>query len=135
MYDLEQRVSYLRGLADGLGLEDDSKEGKVMYGILDLLDDVIDSIVELDASYAELDDYIESIDEDLLLLEDVVYEDDIDEFDDYMEFICPNCHQVIYVDDEELDNGDDLICPSCDYVIYDDKNYDEVLMDDDETSE
>lgn len=130
MYDLKERISYLKGLADGLGVkDDDTKESRVISGMLDLLDDITDSIVELDTSYSELDRYIESIDEDLELLEDIVFDEDTEEYDEYMEFICPNCHQAIYIDDDELDNEDDLICPSCDYIIYSDEYHDDVLTD------
>ena len=81
MYDLKERISYLKGLADGLGVkDDDTKESRVISGILDLLDDITDSIVELDTSYSELDRYVESMDEDLELLEDIVFDEDTEEY-------------------------------------------------------
>ncbi|HHW70046.1 MAG TPA: hypothetical protein GX392_01665 [Clostridiales bacterium] len=118
MNDLQQKISYLKGLADGLGMKCETKEDKVIFGILDLLEELVDCIGQLDASYSELDDYVEAMDEDLALLEEMMYDDydDYDDFDEdeYMEFICPNCRQAVYID---YDN-DDIICPNCKYVVY-----------------
>ncbi len=129
MHKLQQKVSYLRGLAEGLGMEEGTKEGKVICGILDLLDEIVDNIGQLDASYSELDDYMEVMDEDLALLEESIYDDnDYDEDYDgeYMEFICPNCRQPVYLDYD--DDAHDIICPNCRYVVYADSEdeYEEV---------
>ena len=39
MSDLKARVAYLQGLSDGLEISADSKEGKLLQGIIDVLDD------------------------------------------------------------------------------------------------
>ena len=36
----EKKITYLRGLCDGSGYPQDSKEGKIFHGILDVLDDI-----------------------------------------------------------------------------------------------
>ena len=54
---LSERVSYLRGLADGLNISDDTNEGKLLKVIIDVLDDVAISIEEVeDEQKALLDD-------------------------------------------------------------------------------
>ncbi len=127
MHDLQQRVSYLKGLADGLNVEEDMKDGKVISGILELLEDLVDVVAKLDASHSELDDYVEAVDEDLALLEEIVY-DEYDEeeddyyYDDYVEVICPNCHQILYLDN--IDDDGDVVCPSCRYAANSDNSED-----------
>ena len=35
-----EKVSYIKGLAEGLGVDDSTKEGKVLAAIVDVLDDI-----------------------------------------------------------------------------------------------
>ena len=44
MYDLNEKVSYLRGLAEGLGLDENTNEGKLFTHIIDILDDMANAI-------------------------------------------------------------------------------------------
>lgn len=125
---LNEKVAYLRGLVEGLGISEDDNEGKVIINIIDILDDIVESIAELEASQAELDEYVVALDEDLTDVEDQIY-GDIDDMEDeeplYIEVECPNCHETIYFDEELFDNEDDLICPNCHDAIYVDDEYDE----------
>ena len=135
MYELLEKVSYLRGLVEGLGINEDSKEGKIIVNMTDLLDDIVSAMAELDASQSDLDEYVETIDEDLSDVENFLYgdeEDDDDGIDDkqYVEVECPHCHKDVYFDEKEFDNEDDLVCPNCHDNIYteqeiDDKNKNE----------
>ncbi|MBF8982650.1 hypothetical protein IZY60_03765 [Lutibacter sp. B2] len=116
---LYEKVSYLRGMAEGMEVSESSKEGKLMLNILDLLEEFADVLGEVREEVKELDEYVESIDEDLAEVEDELFEDD-DE-DDVIEVECPNCGEVMFVDDEVLDDTDDateLVCPSCHEKIY-----------------
>ena len=47
---LTERVSYLRGLMDGLGINESTNEGKVLVNVIDILDDIIDEISDLNLS-------------------------------------------------------------------------------------
>ena len=73
---LYEEVAYLKGLAEGLEISKENKEGKIIHKIIDVLETFADSIVDLDEEQAELAEYIESIDEDLSDVEDDLYEDD-----------------------------------------------------------
>lgn len=123
---LYERVSYLRGLADGMELSEESKEGKLLLNMLDVLEDFADAINEIHDDVKDLDDYVETIDEDLAVVEDEVFEEiadeDFDEDDiDFIEFKCPNCKEIIYLDENLLNNRDDeteIICPSCHEKVY-----------------
>lgn len=117
---ITEKVSYLKGLIDGLGIDPASKEGKIFSAILDVLDDVALSVEDLEDEYDEIVELVDSIDEDLGALEADVYdlddEDDEDEDydfdDDFYEVKCPSCGQEITLDAEMFDAGE-LNCPNC----------------------
>lgn len=116
METIRQRVSYVHGLIDGLGIKDDTKEDKAIKAIVDVLEDMADSIEELDQSEADLDEYVEAIDQDLADVEEEVYgeeDEDEDEDDGFVEVECPNCHETVYLDKELFDDDEEVICPNC----------------------
>ncbi|EQK45826.1 CD1247 N-terminal domain-containing protein [Paraclostridium bifermentans] len=121
---LYEEVAYLKGLAEGLEISEETKEGKIINKIVDVLESFADAIVELEEEQIELIDYVESIDEDLSDIEDDIYEeeDEDDEDDDeeynYIEMECPNCNDFVEIDEELLYNEDiDIVCPNCQAVI------------------
>lgn len=127
MENLYEKVAYLRGMAEGLGISEDSKEGKLIKNIIDVLDEFADAINELNIRYGELEDVVESIDEDLEKLEDEIYEDYDDEYDDdyydeededLVEVTCPNCKVTFYLEEDEYFNQDEVECPNCNEIIY-----------------
>lgn len=123
MEDLLKNVSYLKGLAEGLKLEEKSDEGKVLVKIIDCLDEMAETIYDLAADQDDLFEQVEAIDEDLSEVEDIVYEDEYDEdeddFDDfeYFEVECPNCHEVVYIDEDYFGEDKPIVCPNCDEEI------------------
>ncbi|MFY9113998.1 MAG: CD1247 N-terminal domain-containing protein [Dethiobacteria bacterium] len=122
MHEIKTKVGYIRGLIDGLGLDESKKEGRVLVHIVDALEQIADELLDLDAGYDDLVDYLEAVDEDLMELEDNYYEED-DDFDDDPEdgfhFECPNCAKMIFVHDDVLDEDEDLeiLCPNCGEVV------------------
>ncbi len=124
MYDLGEKVSYLRGLIEGMGYKEDSNEGRIYLGIVDILQEMADAIAELETSQSELNEYVEALDEDLTDVEDEVFgtggDDEDDEEGDYryIEVECPHCHDTVYFDEEIFDEDDDIVCPTCNKVIY-----------------
>ena len=105
MKHLYEEVAYLKGLAEGLEISAESKEGKMIHKIVDALEVFADAIVTLDEEQEELQDFVESIDEDLADLEEDIadmeedlYEEDDDEDDEdfsYIEMECPNCGELV----------------------------------------
>ena len=54
---------------------------------------------------------LDDVDEDLAELEDIFYED---EDEDEFSVECPNCGELIYLDEETLENCEDsIVCPGC----------------------
>ena len=81
MKNILQRIAYVQGLADGLGLEESSKEGQIL---LELVDVVAELAEVVDDKFEDMESYVDVVEEDLAELEDYVYEDD--DFDDYDDF-------------------------------------------------
>lgn len=114
MEHLKEKVSYLKGLAEGLKIDEKSNEGKLLKGIIDVLDDFAEAIIELDEIQDEIAEYVEDIDEDLSELEEDVYEDDDEEEDEeYYEVECPICHEIVVVEEEALVSESAIVCPNC----------------------
>lgn len=110
MNELFKKVSYLQGLAEGLGVNEATNEGKLLLEIIDVLGDFTEVLGETIEDQIGLDEYVSFIDEDLSDLEDEVYDefDEFDEFydfDDYDEFEldddCIECDDSCNCDDEE----------------------------------
>ncbi|MEE0927676.1 MAG: hypothetical protein UIG59_00675 [Acutalibacteraceae bacterium] len=117
---ISEKISYIKGLAEGLALDVNTKEGKVLAAIIDLLGDMVDEIDAIDEACAEIGEQLDAVDEDLSALEDDFYydededEDEDDEYfdDDVYEVECPNCHEIIYLDESMLEE-EEMACPSC----------------------
>ena len=89
-----------------------------------MLDSFADAIVDLEEEQADLIEYVESIDEDLADMEDDIYEDEEDDYEEsddsfsYVEMECPNCGDLVDIDEDLLYNDDiDVICPNCQAII------------------
>ena len=126
---LSEKAAYIQGLADGLELDESTKEGKLLAALIDLVGEMTDAIAEIDEDLDTLNDYIEEIDEDLGSVEEMLYDCDCDddcECDgnccdcdedceladgDYFEVECPSCGEVVCFD-ESID-PEDLACPAC----------------------
>ena len=119
MKNLKEKISYLQGLAEGLNINEGSKEGRVLSGIIDVLEDMAVQLEDIVEAQTDLEDYVESIDEDLYELEEDVLGDDLDE-DDIVEVECPHCHETVCFDAEIIDDEDliEVTCPNCDEVVY-----------------
>lgn len=111
-----EKVAYIRGLAEGLELDDSKKEVKVLNAIIDLLDDLAMSLADLEDGYSDMADQLDAVGEDLGSLEDDFYGDDEDDEDDedtcYYEVTCPNCHETICLSEDIIEDGQ-MDCPNC----------------------
>ena len=111
-----EKVAYIRGLAEGLELDDSKKEVKVLNAIIDLLDDLAMSLADLEDGYSDMADQLDAVDEDLGSLEDDFYGDDEDDEDDedtcYYEVTCPNCHETICLSEDIIEDSQ-MDCPNC----------------------
>ncbi|GAB6156881.1 hypothetical protein JCM39194_00810 [Desulfotomaculum varum] len=117
MDTLKSKVAYLQGLADGMDLPAESKEGRLLNGIIDVLEDFADHLEGLAEAQEQLEDYVETIDEDLYTLEEDLTQN---QDDDYVEVDCPGCGETVMFDAGILEDDDiiEVTCPNCDEVVF-----------------
>ncbi len=148
---VSEKVAYLKGLADGLGIKDSTSEGKLMLAVIDVLEAMAGDLEAVDAHAKGLSDSISDISEDMEYLEDLcIGESDNDyEFhygsgsgedvdgdvpsctgccsscgdEQEYEVTCPKCGETITVFEEDLDFGS-IRCPKCDAELEFDTNSD-----------
>ena len=115
---ITENAAYLKGLFDGYELDKNTKEGKIMSGMLDLIADMADKISALEADNRDLHEYVEELDQDLGAVEEDIYfddedndYDDLNDDEDYYEIECPSCGETVCFDSSL--EPDDVICPAC----------------------
>lgn len=142
MSKLTESVAYLKGLATGLGVDEENaktSEQKLILQLIEALDTVADELVELQEKVEELDGVVDNIDEDLGSVEDLIYgdeekcschhhhhhcdcEDELDEdYDDeeetdeetFVEYECPHCGEKEQFEFSKFDLDKDYECPKC----------------------
>lgn len=119
MDELKKRVSYLEGLAEGLQMTDGGTEGKVLRGVIDVLQAVVREIEEVRDEQESFGEYLEVVDEDLSNLEDDYYFATGE--DEFVEAVCPNCGEKILFEKALADEDDmdvEVTCPNCGEVVY-----------------
>ena len=135
---MKEKAAYLRGLIEGLGIDETTKEGKVIKAMSALLSEMAEAVDGIDEDVTRAYDQINDLSEELEDLEADLYEDDEDEDADdeedeedeededsddeddnadvagepYYEVACPACGNTVYVSEDDLDAGE-AICPSC----------------------
>jgi DNA-directed RNA polymerase subunit RPC12/RpoP len=98
----EKKLTYLRGLCDGSGFTEDSKEGKVFHEILHVLEDMA----------FMLETFMD--DEDMEVLDpEGTDEEDAEEPVYFYSFICPDCGAEMEVDEETMETEMEIPCPGC----------------------
>lgn len=139
--DICEKISYIKGLTEGLELNTESKEGKILAAIIDLLGDMTEEICEIEDGLDELTEQLDAVDEDLSTVEEIVYDDEgddcgcgcsnchcgsegcqcgndgccccgSDDDDELYEIECPACHDTIYLDADMLED-EGIDCPNC----------------------
>ena len=124
--NLVEKAAYLKGLAEGLGMDAQSREGRLWAALNDLLADMAHEIEDLHEADDRLDDaldelagelsYLEELSCDLEKLDDDddgAADDDDAEYDGVVyDATCPVCGEEISFDEETLESGS-IRCPKC----------------------
>ncbi len=105
---ISEKSAYLKGLMDGLKLNTESDEGKMIAAIVDLLGDVTKKVVDIEDTTIAISDELDEIEEDLDAIEDYILdeEDDYDEDEDEDDDFWPDDEDE--EDDEMGDEGFDF---------------------------
>jgi predicted Zn finger-like uncharacterized protein len=127
---LNEKVAYLKGLAEGLGLDPEAKESKLISVIIDTLADMAEEIDDLNENALDIGEELDAISDDLADVEEFLYGDDFDDDDD--EYFFDSFGDDDDDDDDDCDDCDDdcdcefcgggdfsfqVDCPSCNAAI------------------
>ena len=102
-----EKVAYLKGLAEGLALDENKPETKIINAMMDVLDELALTVSDLEDGMDLISEQLDAVDEDLDELESFVYEE-LDDCD--CDCDCDDC----YDDEEEYY---DVECPSCNELL------------------
>ena len=132
---MKEKAAYLKGLIDGLGIDENTKEGKVIKAMSELLGELAEAVDGIDEDVTRAYDQINDLSDELEDLEADLYEEededgesedaedeDTDDDDDakdddiasepFYEVACPNCGETVYVSEDDLDAGE-ANCAHC----------------------
>ena len=118
MMTVTEKAAYLKGLAEGLSLDPEKNETKLINAMIDVIDEMALSIADLEDSLDMVVEQLDAVDEDLSEVEDYLFEEDDDECagccgsGDYFEVECPACGETICLDESVLDE-EAIECPAC----------------------
>ena len=132
---ISEKSAYLKGLMDGLSLNTETDEGKMISAIVDLLGDMAKRITDIEETTIAISDELDEIEEDLDAIEDFIMDEEDDDFEDFededwdedeeyeegfdfgdedsiiYEVECA-CGERINFDEETLEEGS-MTCPNC----------------------
>ena len=132
---ISEKSAYIKGLMDGLNLDTDKAEGKLIAALVELMGDVTKKLTDVEETTIAISDELDEIEEDLDAIEDFImdeeeYDDedwDDEDWDDecdceegfdfgdedstIYEVECA-CGEIIDFDEETLEEGS-IICPNC----------------------
>ena len=137
---ISEKSAYLKGLMDGLSLNTESNEGKMIAAIVDLLGDMGKRITDIEETTIAISDELDEIEEDLDAIEDFIMddddwdddeddddwdEDDDEEYEEGFDFgdedsiiyeVQCACGEIINFDEDTLEAGS-MTCPKCGEVL------------------
>ena len=149
---ISEKAAYLKGLMDGLELDTEKAEGKMIASIVELLGDVAKRLADVEETTIAISDELDEIEEDLDAIEDFILDEEDEDYDDedfedwddededydeegfdfgdedsiIYEVKCA-CGEVINFDEETLEEGS-MTCPNCGELL-------EFSLEDDEDEE
>ena len=154
---ISEKAAYLKGLMDGLELDTEKAEGKMIAAMVELMGDMAKRLADVEETTIAISDELDEIEEDLDAIEDYILdEEDEDEDDDYdydddlfddddfededfeegFDFgdedttiyeVECACGEIINFDEETLEKGS-MKCPNCGELL-------EFSLEDDEDDE
>ena len=132
---ISEKSAYLKGLMDGLKLDTETAEGKMIAAMVELLGDLSKKVTDIEDTTIAISDELDEIEEDLDAIEDFIMDEDEDEYDDedldwddededfeegfdfgdedttIYEVECA-CGNIIDFDEETLEAGS-IVCDNC----------------------
>ena len=135
---ISEKAAYLKGLMDGLNLDTEKAEGKMIAAMVELLGDVTKKLTDVENTTIAISDELDEIEEDLDAIEDYILDEEDEDYedDDYEDYddededdfgdegfdygdedstiyeVKCACGNVITFDEETLEEGS-IICEKC----------------------
>ena len=139
---ISEKAAYLKGLMDGLNLDQEKAEGKMIAAIVELLGDVTKRVADIEETTIAISDELDEIEEDLDAIEDYILDDededeawdwdedededweddeDYEDYDEGFDFgdedsliyeVKCACGNIINFDEETLESGS-IVCDQC----------------------
>lgn len=142
MSKLTDRVSYLKGLAAGMKLNMEKDANKLLLEVLSVMGDMTEEMETMAEAHGELNEYVESIDDDLADLEETLFGDDEDDEachcdeceddeceecdeDEVISYACPHCGHELEFKASDVDFDEDYLCPECGKPVFPELEEDE----------
>ena len=143
MSEVAKKVAYLKGMAEGMNLTEDTVQNRLLLRMLEALEEIADELEAVEARQDETEQYIDELDADLGEVEEFLFaddeeddecdcgcghhhhhddededdeewdEEDDDEGIDFIEYECPHCKTCVYYDQEAFDLEEEHLCPEC----------------------
>lgn len=112
--NISEKVAYLKGLAEGLDIGADPKNGRIINGILGVLEEMAYALRNMPgeseklkekpkAAYKGYKEYKEK------------EEADNEYLDGFFEMVCPSCKKQVFIQTDDILESDDMSieCPEC----------------------
>lgn len=118
MSELTKEASYIKGLFDGMKLDENKDETKVISAIINFLGKAADEIEMLDQEQGFIADELDDIEDVIDVLAEEISGEDYDDMDSY-QIKCEKCgNDVIFTGDDidEMIEGN-FACPECGEII------------------
>ena len=122
-----EKVAYLKGLAEGLGIDPNEREGKLLNAVADILEDLAFDVEDVEARMGKFEEGLDALGAGLSDMEETLFGDFDDDAGDpdpdgengeevdhtaFYEAKCPNCGRIVTFDENVLSRGG-IECPSC----------------------
>jgi len=104
---ISEKSAYIKGLMDGLNLDTDKAEGKLIAALVELMGDVTKKLTDVEETTIAISDELDEIEEDLDAIEDYILETEDEDYDDYDDDDFDDYDDEDEYDDEGFDFGDE----------------------------
>ena len=104
---LSEKAAYLKGLMDGIKLDTEKDENRLLKAVVDLLQDMAVSIDDLEDNAIAVSDELDEIEENLDAIDEYLMDEDDYDFGEepVYEVTCPKCGQVHQFSEKDLLEG------------------------------
>ena len=79
---ISEKSAYIKGLMDGLNLDTEKAEGKLISALVELMGDVTKKLTDVEETTIAISDELDEIEEDLDAIEDYILDEEDDDYYD-----------------------------------------------------